>query len=90
VACTVIGVGVDVMAGLGVTGLGVGVTGFGVGVAGFGVGVRAIVGRGDAVGTVGDSVADGAALVSGDCEGTGTVIAVLAEGSGDGSGWGEI
>ena len=67
--------------------------GFGVGVydavTGFGVGVRAIVGRGVAVGTgVGDSVA--AADVSGVGLGLGSMIDVLAEGSGDSLGSGEI
>src|SRR5206468_9226764 len=91
VACTVIGVGVGVTEGLGVgvAGLGVGVAGFGVGVAGFGVGVRTTGGRGVAVGSdVGDSVAAAGASEVG--LGEGSVIAVLAEGSGDSFGWGEI
>lgn len=69
-------------------GFGVGV---GDGVAGLGVGVRTVVGRGDAVEVgVGDSV--GATVVSG-VElglGLGSVIDVLAEGSGDSFGSGEI
>ena len=70
--------------------MGVGVSdGFVVVVVGFGVGVRAIVGRGVAVGEgVGESV--GNALVSGVVLGDGNVITVLAEGSGDCSGSGEI
>ena len=59
------------------------------GVAGLGLGVRTVVGRGDAVGVgVGDSV--GATVVSGVGLGLGSVIDVLAEGSGDSFGWGEI
>ena len=69
------------------------VVGFGVrlgdGVAGLGVAVRAVVGRGVGVGAmVGDSV--GEAVVSGVALGEGTLIAVLAEGSGDCSGLGDI
>ena len=60
--------------------------GFVVVVVGFGVGVRTIVGRG--VAGVGESVGDG--LVSGVGLGDGNVITVLAEGSGDCSGPGEI
>jgi hypothetical protein len=89
VARTVIGVGAGVTVGFGVTGLGVGVAGFGVGVAGFGVGVGATVGRGDGMGDgVGDSVA--AAEISGVGLGDGRVMTVLAEGSGDSFGSGEI
>ena len=67
-------------------GFGVGV---GDGVAGFGVGVRTVVGRGDAVVVgVGDSV--GATVVSGVGLGDGRVMTVLAEGSGDSIGSGEI
>jgi hypothetical protein len=88
-ACTDIGVDVGVMVGFGVVGLGVGVAGFGVGVAGLGVGVRAVVGLGDAVGVgVGDSVATADGSGVGLAEGS--VIATLLEGSGDGSGRGEI
>jgi len=59
------------------------------GVAGFGVAVRAVVGRGVTVDSgVGDSVAAAGASAVG--VGEGSVIAVLAEGSGDCSGWGEI
>ena len=68
-----------------VVGFGVGV---GVGEDVGGVGVRTIVGRGVAVAGVGDSVGD--ALVSGVGLGDGNVITVLAEGSGDCSGSGEI
>ena len=76
--------------GVGVSdGLIVVVVGVGDGVAGFPVAVRAVVGCGVGVGAgVGDSV--GEAVSSGVVLGDGTLIAVLAEGSGDCSGSGVI